>query len=257
MRKVLYLIVVLLILVVILHVGKNTVAKFAVTKSVKALTGLKMNIASMDVSIVNTSISMNGMKLFNAPEYSDRIMVYMPEIHVDYNLGSILKGKTHLKEVKIQVKELNVIKSKDKKLNIDALNIVKESKRPEKSYKEKKTEVMIEKLSLKIGEVMYKDFSLGSKPEVITYDVNLNETFHKITDLNQIGKLILVRALMNTNIANLANFALAPLKSDISETLKQAVKPGTITKELKEESGRAMKKAVEGITKELKLPFGE
>jgi hypothetical protein len=134
---------------------------------------------------------------------------------------------------------------------------VKESKRPEKSYKEKKTEVMIEKLSLKIGEVMYKDFSLGSKPEVITYDVNLNETFHKITDLNQIGKLILVRALMNTNIANLANFALAPLKSDISETLKQAVKPGTITKELKEESGRAMKKAVEGITKELKLPFGE
>jgi hypothetical protein len=100
MRKVRYLIVVLLILVVILHVGKNTVAKFAVTKSVKALTGLKMNIASMDVSIVNTSISMNGMKLFNAPEYSDRIMVYMPEIHVDYNLGSILKGKTHLKEVK-------------------------------------------------------------------------------------------------------------------------------------------------------------
>jgi uncharacterized protein involved in outer membrane biogenesis len=253
-----FIVILLLIIMALLVIGKNLVAKTVVVKSVKAMTGLQMDIKDMDVGIAKTLIGIKEMTVYNSPGFSDRVMVDMPEIYIDYELGSFLKGKAHLEKMRIHLNKLNVIRNKDKTLNLDTLNIVKDSKQTEQSREpEKKAEIRIDTLELKIGTVIYKDYSFDSKPRTIGYNVNINETFRNVTDLDQVGKIILTRALMKTDIANLANFALGSLKADISETLQQVVKPGAVIKELEETSGKTIKKAVEGVTKDLKLPFGK
>ena len=92
----------------------------------------------MNVGIRNTLVSINNMKLYNPAGYTDKVMVDMPEIYIDYNLSSFLKRKAHLEEVRIDLKELTVIKDKKGKLNIDALKVVKDEKEVKKKKQRNK-----------------------------------------------------------------------------------------------------------------------
>ena len=253
MKKVLTLTVVLLVLIALLFAGKNLIAKTAITSSVKAVTGLKLDMSSVEVGIMNTLIGISHMKLYNPPGYTDKVMLDMPEIYIDYNLGSFLKRKAHLEEIRIDLKELTVIKDKQGNLNIDALKVVKDEKgakkEEEKEKAKKKTEIKIDMLDLKIGKVAYKDFSKGKKPMVYEFNINHHEKYRNITDINELAKLILTKAIIETNIANLANIDLGNIKSGLSESLMKA---GDI------EGGRKkVEEAAEGLKKSLKLPFGK
>ena len=256
MKKVITLIIVLLIIGALLFVGKNLIAKTSVIRGVKTVTGLTLDMGSMNVGIRNTLVSINNMKLYNPAGYTDKVMVDMPEIYIDYNLSSFLKRKAHLEEVRIDLKELTVIKDKKGKLNIDALKVVKDEKevKKEKTAKQKKkTEIKIDILDLKIGKVTYKDFSKGEKPKVYEYNINHHGKYRNITDLNQLAKLILTKAIINTNIARLANFNLGTLTTGLPETLKRAAD----IEEKKKKITETVEKSVEDLKKTLKLPFGK
>lgn len=251
------LIVLLIIFIAIVFIGKNLIAKTAITKGVKMVTGLQMDIGSMDVGILNTLVGINDIKLYNPPDYPERIMVDMQEIYVNYDLSAFLKRQAHLEEVRINLKELTVLKDKNGELNIKSLKIAKEEKKHKKSEKKKETEVKIDVLDLKIGKVVYKDFSRGREPKTTEYNLNLHEKYQNVTDFNEMGRLILVKALINTNIANLANFDLSPLKSGLSESFKEAAGTGRTLQEAGEKVTEAIEKATEDIQKKLKLPFGK
>ncbi|GBE05765.1 asmA family protein [bacterium BMS3Abin10] len=254
MKTIVKIVIALLIIVVILFVSKNFIAKAAVTGGVKAVTGLEMDIKSMDVGILKTLVGINSMKLYNPPGYTDRVMIDMPEIYIDYDLAAFLKRKAHLEEIRINLKELTVIKDRDGKLNLDALKVVEEEKEAAKTEKKEKIEMQIDELDLKIGKVIYKDFSKGKEPKIREYNINLHEKFHNITDLKDLGKIILVKALLNTGIAGLANFDLGSLKSGISDTLKgTAGAVGDIGKK----AADTIEKTTKGITDKIKLPFGD
>jgi uncharacterized protein involved in outer membrane biogenesis len=252
-----FLIVFMIIFFAAVLVGKNFIAKTAVTSGIKAVTGLQMDIDKMDVGLLSTMVGIYGMTLQNPSDYSDRVMVHLPEIYVDYALNAFLQGKTHLEEVRIDLKELHVIRDKDGKLNIESLKVAKKEKEAGEPGEKEKTEIKIDILDLKIGEVSYKDFTLGREPKPLKYNVNLHEKFHNITDLNEMGKLILVKALMNTNIAKLANFDIDSLKSGISETLKKATDVTKPVQEVGEKASEAVEEMTDDIKEKLKLPFGK
>ncbi len=114
MKKILKLLgLLVVILLIVLLIGKNFIAKKAVTGGVKAVTGIEMDIDSMDVGILNTLVGINEMKLYNPTEFSDRVMIDIPEIYVDYDLSAFIKGTAHLTEVRINLKELTVVKDND------------------------------------------------------------------------------------------------------------------------------------------------
>ncbi len=258
MKKILIsLAVLLVIIIVVIFAGKNIIAKIAVTKGVETVTGLQMDIGSMNVGIQETNIGINNMRLHNPSGYPENIMMNMPEIFIDYDLGAFLKRKAHLEEIKINLKEFTVIKNKDGELNINSLNVAKEEKEPHEAEEKKKTEIEIDLLDLKIGKVAYKDFSKGDKPKVIEYDVNLHEQFHNITDLNEIGKIILVKALAKTNIAQLTGFALDSLQKEVLGFIGKAPIVGKPIEDIGEKAVDTLKKTTEGITKTLKLPSGK
>jgi uncharacterized protein involved in outer membrane biogenesis len=257
MKKIFITFILLLVIIVaLLFIGKNVIAKKAVTAGVKAVTGLGMDIGTMDVGFLNTLIGINEMKLYNPPGYDEKVMIDMPEIFVDYTLSSFLAGKAHLEEIRINLQELNVIKNSDGKLNIEALKAAQKEEKAKKEQKsgEKKTEIKIGTLDLRIGKVTYKDLSKGQTRE---YNLNLHETLHNVTDLNELGKLILVKALMYTDIASLANFDIDSLKSEIPDTLMKAADISKPVEDIGKTTGEALQETTKGIKEKLKLPFGK
>lgn len=261
MKKILGVVLgLVVILIAVLLIGKNIIAKTVVTGGVKAVTGLELEIGKMDVGLANTLIGIDNMILYNPSDFTDRVMVDMPEIFVDYDLAAFFKGKVHLEEVRINLKELTVIKNKDGVLNLDSLKAAKSGEEAEKAEEEaekgEKPEISIDLLKLKIGKVSYKDYSKGDKPKVLEYNVNIDEEYENITDIDKLAKIILVNALINTNIAKLTNFDLGSLTAVVPDSVK---KLGEMGAETLQKGSDIATDTFEGLGEGLKKlnPFGK
>ncbi len=273
-KKLIFLVVLVLAAALALGLAKDMIARVAVEKGVEVVTGLPLKMKSLNVGLVNTVVGIKDLRLFNPEGYRDRVMLNMPEIYVNYDLPAIIKGKIHLEEVRIDLKEFVVVKNEKGELNLDALKAVqaqKEGKKPEEKEKGKAPEIQIDSLRLKIGKVLYKDYSAGGAPSVREFDINLDEKYQNINDLNKLVSLIVVKALMNTTIAKLTDFDLRGLEGTIGDTLATAERLAgvvggevgqavtTTTREAREAvktTVETLKKTTEGLEKVIKLPFG-
>jgi uncharacterized protein involved in outer membrane biogenesis len=202
----------------------------------------------MGVGVFNTLIDIKELKLYNPPGFPDALMVNMPEIYIDYDLGALLKKRVHLQEVRLNLKEFIVVKNEKKELNLNALTVVKTKGSREAGQKEgKMPEVQIDDLRIKIGKVIYKDYSRGAQPTEREFNINVDEHYENITDAYTFGSLIIVKALRNTAIGRLINFDVGKLQQGAGEALRETVAIG------KETVGKALETSKEAIEKN--IPF--
>lgn len=279
MNKALRPMVIILAIVVGLVLAKNAIAKRAIMGGVKAMTGLNLHIASMDVGILKSAVGIRELRLENPAGFPDRVMMELPEVYVDYDLGAFFGGRVHLKEVRLNLQEFNVVKDAHGRVNLDALKVVQESKagagKPAPKPKAGKApQLQIDALQLKVGKVVYKDYSRGGAPMIQEFPVSLNERYAHITDPQAVAALIVSRALVNTTVARLTNLNLNSLQSLVgSEVLRvtdlvggavssvvgqagsTAQEAAGISKDAVDAAAGAVKKTTESLKKV--LPFGQ
>ena len=201
------------LLVVVLLAAKNVVAKIAVSSGVWGVTGLKLEMRSLSVGLFRSRVHAQGVKLYNPEGFPDKIMADLPELYVDYDLPAFFTGKTHLRELRVDLNEFVVVKDAQGRLNLDSLKPVQKAKQEgkEKPKPVKPGSFRIDDLQLKVGRVVYKDYSGGGAPRIEEYPVNLDEHHKNVNDPTALGALIVSRALLKTSVARLANFDLKEL----------------------------------------------
>ena len=225
MKKPLTILIGILAILIALSFVKDLLIKVSVEKGVQIATGLPLKIQGFRVGILRTLIDIKNLKLYNPEGYPDKVMLDMPQIYVDYNLASIFKGKVHFQDMRINLKEFYVVKNKDGEVNLNSLNVVKEEKEEKKKKKAQKKVskkalgIQIDNFEIKIGKVIYKDYSQGPEPVVREMEINIDERFQNIKDLKTLISLILVKSLAGTPIARLADVDINAMKRSISGTL--------------------------------------
>jgi len=215
------------VVLLVLAVSKNLLAKAVVTGGVKAITGLNLDIKGMDVGVLRSAIGIKGLVLRNPSGFSDPVMVSIPEVYVDYDLGAFLGGKVHLEEVRLHLEEVAVIKNKEGLVNLDALKTVQASKKGGSSsdagaHGGEMPELQIDALSLKVGTVIYRDYSKGAPAKVQEFAVNIDDRFENISNPNALMALIVTRALASTAVARLTGLNLNALEGEVGERLGRA-----------------------------------
>ena len=253
MKKVIGVIAVILVaMILVLVLAKDIIIKTSVEKGVKVATGLQLNLKGLKVGVIKTFIDIKGLSLYNPPGYKEKIMFEIPEIYVDYDLPAILKGKIHLNEVRLNIKELTVIKNKNGECNLDSLKPVQEQKegekpkekeRVKKKKKGKAPEMQIDVLALKVGKVVYKDYSEGEPPSTKEFNINLDEKYTNITNPQALVNLIIVQTLGRTALAAAIDFDLKGLQGVLPTGLKAA----------KETSAETIEKAAKGLKNLFKI----
>ena len=267
MNKGLKILIGVLIVILVLAVAKDMIIKVSVESGARVVTGLPLKIQSLRVGLIRTLVGIKNLRVLNPKNYPDKVMLDMPEIYVDYDLPAIMKGKVHLNEVRINLKEFVVVKNADGDLNLNEIKVVQAQERgrtpePPAPVKEKakEPELLIDSLELKIGKVVYKDYSGRGEPTIREFELNINEKYENIDDPNKLVALIIVRALMNTTVGRLANFDMKNLKGSVSDTLASAQKvvaetAAEATARAKETAAQATKAAKE-TTEAVKKGFG-
>ncbi|HSV43486.1 MAG TPA: AsmA family protein, partial [Candidatus Bathyarchaeia archaeon] len=190
------------VLLVVLVVGRNMLVKWGAEIAVSSMTDLTLRIDKLNIGLFSTKLDIQGLKIYNPKGYQDPLMLNLPRFYVDYNLMEIIGGKLHLKEVKFHLNEFMLVKQKDGTSNIDSLKALaskKEGAAPEKAPEQKtppekkQLPIQIDSLELKLGQVVMKDYSRGGQPEVNAYQVNIDQTFKDITDINAFVTTLLLK----------------------------------------------------------------
>lgn len=209
MKKVLVSLGIVLVCLVVLGALKDQVVKSAVVIGATQVTGAPTQINSLALGLIQQSIRIKGFKMYNPAGFPKEILIDIPSVTVTADLGALLRKKLHLKRIELDLKELNIIKNKEGKLNVDSLKVVeKGQKKPQEGKPAEQMPMQIDELVLNLGKVVYRDYTAGPQPTVQVYDLNIkNKVYKNITSAQQLVTLILTETLKPTAIQSAKVYA--------------------------------------------------
>ncbi len=215
----------LAVILIVLVLGRNVIAKAGAEAGTQLAIGFPLHIGSLDIGLQKTHVWVKDLHLSNPGGFDYKTMLQMPEIYVAYDLPELSKGKIHLPELRVNVQEFAVIKNKDGKVNLDLLKPAKKERRKAEAPKSgEMPKFQIDRIDFKVGKVLYKDYSKGKEPQVKEFNINLNEHYERITSMEAVISLMVVKMLAKTSIAALANIDLNDLKGVADDALDMSKK---------------------------------
>ncbi|HUJ10204.1 MAG TPA: hypothetical protein VL171_09270 [Verrucomicrobiae bacterium] len=211
MKKLLWKILAgLVVLLVILFLARNVIARIAVEMGAKRMTGFPLEIGSVDLGLFSSEVHVQNLKLLNPPDFKEKMFVDLPEFRMDYRLGSMLAGAPHITDMLINLKQIVIVKNAKGETNVQRLKGVTSSSSANKSEPAKpaggtpakKTSYRVDQLRVHIGTVTYKDYS-KAKPTERTIPLNVNATYQNITDSTDISRLVLMTMLNQVHLPDI------------------------------------------------------
>ena len=242
------IIIVLAVIIAVLLVGRNIIVKFALEKGVQMSVGVPLKIAKLDLGLISTHVGINDLNVYNPKGFPKEVMFHAPEIFVDYNLGAILKGKIHIEDIRLDFDKFVIVKNEKGETNLEALK-PKAKGEPSTETAEKDSgkgkkgpAIQIDHLSLKVGTVVFKDYSKGGEPRVTEYKINISEEINDVMDAQALSGFIMTKALAKAGLSSLGNLGFGAIDgvADVSE--------GAVD---------TLKDAAGSIAEKFKLPFGK
>ncbi|MFA5156862.1 MAG: hypothetical protein WC532_05670 [Candidatus Omnitrophota bacterium] len=230
MKKINLFIGIAVLSLILLVVAKDQIIRIAVEVGAKQVLGADVRIGGMSMGIFRHRIVIKDLRVYNPQDFPEGILLNIPRISVDYDLGALLQKKIYIKRLELNLKELVVIKNKKGAMNVDALKVAEKEDKPAKE--QPAPQFKIDYLLLSIGQVVYKDFSTADKPKIEAFDINVKEQVYKnITNPQQLATLAITEAMRRTTIkaariygvASLAGVAVLPFAAALMVTGSDSV----------------------------------
>lgn len=203
----------------ILAVSKNLLIQSALAGAISRAVHVPVSIGGTNASFLKSSIRLKNIRVKNPQGFKESLMLDAPLIAIRFDAPAFFKGTAHFQEIRLDLKEVVVVKNKDGRLNVDAAKPKAEDKEKQKKAKQDKAKgkapkLMIDKLYLTIGHVVYKDYSSGgAQPAVQEFNINIKDrVYTNIDNPSAIISLIMVEALTRTTISRLAGLDVSVFK---------------------------------------------
>lgn len=207
MKKNMKLILIILAALFLLGVFKNFAVQSVVSLAGSSVVGAKVRMSGLSIGVFNQAIKIKSFRLYNPPDFPKGLLIEIPKIEVAYDLGALLKGKLHLKNVIVDLKQTVIVKNEDGNLNVNSLKVAKKQDKPSKPLA-----MQIDSLKLSIDKIVVKEYNKGAKPKVLVYEVGIkNKEYKNITSAQQLVSLILGESLSHTALKGAQVYALSTL----------------------------------------------
>jgi len=184
---------------------KDRIIGSVVTTVVSKLTGAPVHMDSFSLNILSSTIRISGFKMYNPESFPIGVLVSCPKIKVIYDSATLFKQKRHFLLVEIELKEMGLTKNKEGKLNVDSLKIVQQPKSSPPAP------MQIDLVTLSIGRIVYKDYTIGTEPSVSVYEVNRHKSYKGIPTAQQLALLVLAEPMKAAAIRNAQIYGAAML----------------------------------------------
>lgn len=214
MKKIFVIALIVVLALAAIGIFKDQAIGSVVSFAASNVLGAPVKIGGLSLGILKQSIRIRDLKVYQPKGFPSGVLIDIPVVSVDYDLKALLGGKLHLPLAEIDVKEMNIIKNTDKRLNVETLKVAQKKEETTPSTKKKETKpakplaMQIDTLKLNVGQIIYTDYSAGEKPSVQVYDVGpKDKTYKNITSAQALAALLLSESLKGTAIQSAKIYA--------------------------------------------------
>jgi len=216
-----------ILLVASFVVIKRLKIKEIVERQIEQSIGINVSIEKIEFSPLLAHVWASGITIHNPADFQEDELAYIDALHLVFDpIEIITSKKPNIYLLGLDLKRLNIIKNKEGKVNIEEINPLKDKDAAIKN----KTLFYFDVLVLGVGSVRFADYSGPDKKEHF-YPIGIkNAVFVNLKDEQDVVRMIVSKAIENTDIGKLINLKIVPVVSGINDTFVSAwgtVKTGT------------------------------
>ncbi len=117
----------LFILAVILIVGfflsLNSILRVVIEHNIRAQTGMDAEIGRFKLGLLEPTIEIQNLKIYNPPSFGGTPFLDIPEIHVEYDRAALAKRELHITLLRFNLGELDIVKNEAGRTNVFSLGL--------------------------------------------------------------------------------------------------------------------------------------
>ena len=182
-----------------LFLARNPLMTFGIQKGAEIFAGLPVKIDRLNWDLQNSSLTIQGLKVFGRGDFSEDLMLDAPEVFVVYALKDLRYREIHLKKVRLNINKVVIVQNADGRVNWTALNPSKRTARQsdsktspqntvQKPRKDDSVKMRLDEVVLRLNKVVYKGYTANGVASSKEIPVNLNERF---TDVRQVDDVVI------------------------------------------------------------------
>lgn len=209
---VVFLILIISVLITFFIV-KHLRVKEIVENEIEQSLGINVSIDKIDFSPLLTHIALRGITVHNPAGFPEDELAYIESVHFVFDpIEMLTQKKPIIYLFTLDLKRLNIVKNKEGKVNVEEIIPVKEDKTP----------FYFGVVVISVDDVKYTEYA-GSGKKEHKYHIGLKQaTFVGLKDESVVVKMVIYKAIENTNIGKLINLTIKPLASDLGNTVDAA-----------------------------------
>jgi hypothetical protein len=111
------------LLIVILLLSLNSILRVTVEHRIHAQTGMDAEMGKFSVGLVEPTVEIQDLRLYNPPSFGGTRFLNIPEIHVEYDRAALARHEIHVTLMRFNLGELDIVKNEAGQTNIFSLGV--------------------------------------------------------------------------------------------------------------------------------------
>ena len=121
LKWLLRLFLLLVVLVVVTLLSWDWIVKKVAEHRIQSVTGMETRIGRLEVGVMHPVIHIENFRLYNTAEFGGSPLVDLPELHLEYDAAALANGKLHIKLLRVNLAEVNLVRNAAGLTNINVL----------------------------------------------------------------------------------------------------------------------------------------
>jgi len=200
LKWLLRLFVLAVVLVVILLLSLNPILRAVTEHRIRAQTGMDAEIGKFSVGLIEPTVEIQNLRLYNPPSFGGTPFLNIPEIHVEFNRAALARREIHVTLLRLNLSELDIVKNEAGQTNIFALGAMLSIKKPGHGVAALKQQTGydfkgIDVLNVSIGKARFIDLKnqRNNREQTIGIEDLVIKNVRSETDLAGLAVLVALR----------------------------------------------------------------
>ena len=191
------------VVIVVLLLSYNSILRIVIEHNIRAQTGMDAEIGRFKLGLLEPTIEIQNLKIYNPPSFGGTPFLDIKEIHAEYDRAALAKSEVHVTLLRFNLGELDIVKNQAGQTNIFTLGLSV----PTKKSGGKQTAINFKKqtgydfagidiLNVSVGKVQFVDLKnpQNNRSQEIGVDNCVTPNVKSTADLAPLAAIIVLHS---------------------------------------------------------------
>jgi hypothetical protein len=111
------------VLIVIFFLSLNSILRVVIEHNIRTQTGMDAEIGRFKLGLLEPTIEIQNLKIYNSTNFAGAPFLDIPEIHVEYDRAALAKKEIHVTLMRFNLGEFDIVKNQAGETNVFSLGL--------------------------------------------------------------------------------------------------------------------------------------